>query len=64
MVSVSDCTFFVVRIVVVHSILTNPENTDDEYPRYLWANRLIVYRYIGWGYSLIGYGLYFLAPSH
>ena len=19
------------------------ENTDDEYPRYLWANRLIVY---------------------
>ena len=41
MVSVSDCTFFVVRIVVVHSILTNPENMDDEYPRYLWANRLI-----------------------
>ena len=53
-----DSTFFVT------SILTNPENTDDEYPRYLWANRLIVYRYIGWGYSLIGYGLYFLAPSH
>ena len=23
------------------SILTNPENTDDEYPGYLWAYRLI-----------------------
>ena len=31
-----DSTFF-----VVHSILTNPENTDVEYPGYLWAYRLI-----------------------